>query len=266
MNERARHCRCLARLVAGALLALGCTKKVNTAGSVHSFEERRSKLDVSKPSVWADWRLEGRTIVGTLHVARCTTQRTWNEVETETTVHSSKEVGALIAAAGAVAAGVGYLLLAAAPDPGPPVCEMYLVSQTGGVDTWASSCSDPSPNNTVPIVLMVTGAAVAAAGAGLYVAPIRTRTVETRSKPRSYEAKLSCIQPSELGRIKLGVAIAPNKYVRVPVASDGRTEVTVPDELPLPQGETLNVIVLYAPVELATILPRGEVVGKLAAP
>jgi len=50
------------------------------------------------------------------------------------------------------------------------------------------------------------------------------------------------------------------------VSDDGSTRVTLPDALQLPSGESLPIIVLEPPSEVAAVLTRGEVVGTLVVP
>jgi hypothetical protein len=241
--------------VVGVAQLTGCyTTHVTSADKVESFKESRSKAEPSAQSVSAEWKVEERTIVGKIKVGKCKSSRSWTVVSSETTEKQpNKSVGYAFMGAGALTSAVGSVLLMTGRT-----------NETYSCSEYQQDCvKSTSP---APYVLLGSGAVLALTGLVLNTLPEEVETKETSRQPHSKDASLACIQPGELRRLRLGVAIGPEKYIGMRVSDDGSTRATLPDTLQLPSGESLPIVVLEPPSEASAVLTRGEVVGTLVVP
>ncbi len=143
-----------------------------------SFSERRTKLHPDAPSVSAEFRLEGRTIVGRLKTRACKTSRTWVSQHVVTTHTRGNTVAALsLMTAGAVAITAAGAV--SRPDPDQYTCrDVPSASQTLPDRV---ECGYPHQDPTLPTVLAISGAAAALTGLALLLWPEKTRTIAAPS-------------------------------------------------------------------------------------
>ena len=228
-----------------------------------SISQHRTEVRPEVPSLSADFRLVGRSIVGRLKSAACRHERTWVTEHTETTQRRGNiATGVVLASAGAVAISVAAAL--SRPNADDYSCQSF--PPEGNAETGRVVCGYPHEDPTAPTALAISGAVALVAGTALLLWPKKTETKRAEPVPHRQEVVSGCVLPSELDQLEIGVEIANGRWLPIPLEFDGSGHANLPADVVLQSGTSLPVAVLEVPASAADVVRRGQSLGLVVVP
>jgi hypothetical protein len=234
-----------------AVLSTACTTKVASNTIKGPVTERRTRLSPSGALGKSTWRWDGRGFTGKIEWQGCRIDTTWKETEqsiTSTRPHAA--VPYVTMAAGVAMATAGFILY-----------DYDGVQRT----CTAGLCYDEDADNTLPSTLIVGSGLVA--GSGFAAMKVRggadVRDIKTEQKRASENGP--CIQPKDIGELKLVLQISDKKFVTIRVERDWSARIEIPAGIELPRNVDLPVLMYSVPRKASHLAGRWHVVGHARA-
>jgi hypothetical protein len=235
-----------------ALLSLSCTTTtVGTRTIQGAFTERRAPLEPSGALGKSTWRWDGRGFTGNIEWRGCRIDTTWQETEQSIT----KTRPGVAVPYVAMAAGVALL------TAGLVTYDYDGVQQT----CTAGVCYNEEVNNTPQTMLIVSSGLILGGGIALLKVRPNAEVKDVKTEQKRASENAPCIQPKDLGELKLVLQISDKKFVTIRVERDWSARIEIPPGVELPRNIDLPVLMYRVPSKASHLAGRWHVVGHARA-